>query len=121
MFCFQRNKKITKLIVIIIATNKKIIQNYNKQETKLTKKTAQEGGEQEEEQDEENVQKPDFSHYMTCFLFYCLAWKFMGGTNNTPLKELEVAYSLGKPCLKDGDLEQNGPSDLTPYTPLIKV
>lgn len=31
----------------------------------------------------------------------------MAGTNNTLLKELEVAYSLGKPCLKDGDPEQN--------------
>lgn len=45
----------------------------------------------------------------------------MAGANSTPLKELEVAYSLGKPCLKNGDLEQNGPSDLTPHTPLIKV
>ena len=24
----------------------------------------------------------------------------MAGANSTPLKELEVAYSLGKPCLK---------------------
>ena len=38
MFCFQRNKNITK--VIITTTNKKIIQNYNKQETKLTKKNC---------------------------------------------------------------------------------
>ena len=45
----------------------------------------------------------------------------MAGANSTPLKELEVAYSLGKPCLKNGDLEQNGPSDLTPHTPLINV
>ena len=45
----------------------------------------------------------------------------MAGTNNTLFIELEVAYSLGKPCLKDGDLEQNGPSDLTPHTRLIKV
>ena len=45
----------------------------------------------------------------------------MAGTNNTPLKKLEVAYSLGKPCLKDRGLEQNGPSDLTPHTPLINI
>lgn len=33
----------------------------------------------------------------------------MAGANSTPLTELEVAYLLGKPCLKNGDLEQNDP------------